>query len=162
MSASGPALHQPHKGSDADLPVLFFLYTGDDWPPFPAETVSARQLDTFVVEVTGIPQYAYDIAVGDHVAVTHDGAGYIGRHVKRPSGHSTVRVVAATHRELAPVADALRALGADVHASDDTTMLAVDVPPAVDLAAVRRILVAAESMTCNHEVSCDRHGEVTR
>jgi len=162
VTASGPALDQPHKGSNADLDVLFCLYTGDDWPPFPAETVTARLIDTFVVQVTGIPWFAYDIAVDDQVAVTHDGTSYIGRHVRRVGGHSTVRVVATTAEELAPVADALRALGATVVAAGDPTLLAVDVPPSVDLAAIRRTLTAAESLTCNYEVACDRHTEVTR
>ena len=162
MTASGPALDVPHKGSDADLDVLFYLYTGDDWPPFPAETVTARIIDTFVVQVTGIPWFAYDIAVGDEVAVTHDGVGYIGRHVRRTGGHSTVRVVATSAAELAPIADALRALGTTVVAADDPTLLAVDVPPTVELAAVRRTLTAAESLTCNYEVACDRHAEVIR
>ena len=157
MTSYGSALSTPHKGSSADVNVLFYLYTGDDWPPFPAETVSARMVEPFVAVVTGIPWYAYDISRGDRVVVSHDGTGYLGRHVKVSGGHSTVRVVASTNAELSPIAAALTALGADVTFAGDPTLLAVDVPPFVDLAAVRELLAAAVSMTCNFEVSCDRH-----
>ena len=142
----------------SEVTVLFFLYTGDDWPPYPAETVKARMVSPFVVEVCGIPRYAYGINRGDQVAVSHDGFGFIGRHVRQSNGHATARVVATTTAELEPIAAVLTATGAAVEFADETTMLAVDIPADVDLAAVETVLTAAVSMTCNYEIASDRNG----
>jgi Domain of unknown function (DUF4265) len=145
-------------GRSNEITVLFYLYTGDDWPPYPGETVPARLLSPFLVEVTGAPRYAYGVSRGDEVAVTHDGLGFIGRHIKHFGGHATVRVVATTTAELKPIAQVLTAAGANVEFADETTMLAVDVPAGVDLAGIETILEAAVSMTCNYEIASDKNG----
>ena len=158
MSTPNSELAAANIGRRMEIDVLFYLYTGDDWPPFPGETVTAQLITPFVVEVTGVPRYAYGINRGDQVAVSHDGFGFIGRHVKTFGGHSTARVVATTVAELEPIAAALTAFGAGVEYADETTMLVVDIPAQVELVMVEAVLDRAVSMTCNYEISSDAHG----
>lgn len=160
MTTHNPGLAAASIGRTDEVSVIFYLYTGDDWPPYPGEAVAARFVAPFVVEVIGVPRYAYGINRGDRVAVTHDGLGWIGRHVKSFGGHSTVRVVATTTAELEPIADALLAAGVRADYATETTMLAVDVPPTVALRAVLSILDAAISMTCDYEIAGTPDGVV--
>ena len=77
-------------------------------------------------------------------------------------GHSTVHVVAADSGDLEPLAAELRSLGSTLAAGDQPPMLAVDVRPEVDLAAVRALLDRAVSMSCAYAVACDQHSAADR
>jgi hypothetical protein len=161
VSGLGASSEHPDKENppsvNIDVSVLFYLYTDEEWPPYPAEPVRARLLDSLTAIVADVPWFAYGIARGDHVVLTHDGHGFIARHVRRTGGHSTLRVMATTYAELEPITAQLTVLGADVVVSDSECLLAVDIPPSVDFAEVRRVLSAAESMTCNYEIAANRH-----
>ncbi|GGM06983.1 DUF4265 domain-containing protein [Nakamurella endophytica] len=151
--------HDPEVASTAvrqcgaQVTVLFQLRPDDDWPPFLAEPLTGRLVTPFLVEITAAPRYAQGVSRGDVVAVSMDGANFVGRHVRTPGGHATVHVVAATDAELAPVREVLVDLGATVETAGDVSMLVVDIPPHVELPAVERVLAAAVSMTCDYEIS---------
>ena len=72
-------------------------------------------------------------------------------------GHSTVHVMAGSQEEMAPIATALQAVGADPHSGFVPPMLTVDVPPQCSLDAVLEVLTAAESATCAYSVANRQH-----
>ena len=145
--------HQP-----TEVDVLFPLVDEEQWPPYPAESIEGVLLAHDLVEIVGVPWFVTNLSRGDIVRVSHDGIGYVGGVIVSRGGHSTLHVLAATPAELAPVIEALTALGAVVRSGLEPPMLAVDVPERVSLTAVVRILTAAESITCAFTVASDQHG----
>jgi Domain of unknown function (DUF4265) len=161
--ASGPAAAAAViDADDAVVDVLFPIVDHDQWPPYPAENVEAVLLAHDLAEIRSVPWFLTDLSRGDIVQVEHDGIGYVGRTVVGRSGHSTVHVLAATQDELAPVARNLQAVGAEVLGGLEPPMLAVDVPISVPLEDVLEVLIAAESVTCAHEVASNQHPKRAR
>jgi hypothetical protein len=150
------AVQQP--GTPASpVDVMFPLMDDEEWPPYPAEIVEADLLSHDLVEITGVPWFATDISRGDIVNVSQDGIGYVGGAVVSRGGHSTVHVMAGSQEEMAPIAAALQAVGADPHSGFVPPMLTVDVPPQCSLDAVLEVVSAAESATCAYSVANRQH-----
>jgi hypothetical protein len=145
--------------------VMFPLQDDEDWPPYPAEVVEAALLSHDLVEITGVPWFANGISRGDIVHVSHDGIGYVGGPVVSRGGHSTVHVMAGSQQEMAPIAAALRALGADSHcgfehSGFEPAMLTADVPPQCSMDSVIEVLRRAESASCAFALASCQHRAV--
>lgn len=109
-------------------------------------------------QIDNIPFYAREVALGDVVSArpASDGALIFDRLV-RPSGHSTVRLwFAAEHQDqVQGVRDHLRTLGCASELSDLPRLVAVDVPPEIDYAAIRVVLEDYERRAiCEFEEAC--------
>lgn len=169
-TVSGPACTAGVPAGQGDTPasrvdVMFPLQDDEDWPPYPAEVVEAALLSHDLVEITGVPWFANGISRGDIVHVSHDGIGYVGGPVVSRGGHSTVHVMAGSQREMAPIAAALRALGADPHSGFEHSgfepaMLTVDVPPQCTMDSVIEVLRRAESASCAFALASCQHRAV--
>ena len=120
---------EPNAGGTPEIEVVFHLTRTDDWPPFPAETVTARLLGPDRARLSGIPTYADGISAGDLVRIDHDGAGFVGRDVLARGRHTTVHVVATDVAQLEQLSSALVSTGADMLISERTCVLAVDRRP---------------------------------
>lgn len=136
--------------------VMFYLDRAAGWT-FEAETVACELIDGRTARVGGTPSYLTGVSRGDIVAIHHDGAGLVGSRVLEPGGHSTVHVVAARSGLLEPIRTELADAGVDVVADPVRPVLAIDVPPATELAEVRAILDGHVSAECNYAVACDQH-----
>ena len=155
VDAAAPQRAASSPGNAVD--VMFPLMDDEEWPPYPAEMIDAELLAHDLVEITGVPWFATNLSRGDIVTVSQDGIGYVGGRVVSRGGHSTVHVMAGSQQEMAPIAEALRQLGAEVLGGFEPPMLTVDVPPQCPLDEVVAELAAAESTTCAYTVACGQH-----
>ncbi|MEU4744782.1 DUF4265 domain-containing protein [Actinosynnema sp. NPDC023658] len=132
---------------DDRVKVVFDLPTDEDgWPPVGTEGLWAIPLpERDHVRLDNIPWFAPDVAAGDVVRVRADEDGVL-RVVERVewSGHCTIRLIVYRKGPLAGdrqrVLDMFAALGVEGEGLAQYGMVALDVPPEVDLAAVKRML----------------------
>ena len=153
---AAPVAEPRHTGRQT-VDVMFPLMDDEEWPPYPAEMIDGDLLSHDLVEIIGVPGFVTGISRGDIVTVNQDGIGYVGAGVVSQGGHSTVHVMAGSMQEMAPIAAAVRAIGADTRSGFEPPMLTVDVPPHFSLDEVIAVLDAAESLTCAYTVACRQH-----
>lgn len=93
-----------------------------------------------------VPFHVREIAYRDIVAATRaeDGELWFEQLIE-PSGHSTIRIWFSDHGDVGPVRQHLETLGCSSELSELVRLVAVDVPPEVDLAVVRQYLDAGET-----------------
>ena len=156
-AVTAPAVARPRPAAQQSVDVMFPLMDDEEWPPYPAEMIEGDLLSHDLVEIVGVPWFVTGISRGDIVTVGQDGIGYVGAGVVSRGGHSTVHVMAGSMQEMAPIAAALRAVGATTRSGFEPPILTVDVPPQCSLDAVITVLDAAESLTCAYTVACRQH-----
>ncbi|WP_430867941.1 DUF4265 domain-containing protein [Demequina aurantiaca] len=132
------------------------VLTPDDvgWPPMATESLRAISLGGDRFRIASAPWFAQNLAVDDvviarSVGVPADaGAETVGTpvfvEVAEPSEHCTLRLIVHSPDTLAGVADELTVLGLRVEGFAHYSMLAVDVPPGADFAAVALAIVDGE------------------
>jgi hypothetical protein len=115
-------------------------------PDGEVETLWARPVGGDEYELDNIPWYAYGVSCHDVIEArrqTPDGFPEFVR-VVRKAGHRTVRVILNPPADVSAasqaVLDGLRDLGCG-YEGVKSRFMAVDVPPAVDLMAVRQFLI---------------------
>ena len=136
---------EPHGA--ARVKVVFDLpREDDDWPPAGTEGLWAAPLpERGHVRLDNIPWFARDVALGDVFRVQADDGGVL-RAVEKVawSGACTVRLIVFRAGPLAGdlrlALDMFAPLGVDGEGVDQFGMVALSVPPAADLAAVKRLL----------------------
>lgn len=137
---------RPGAAGDA-REVQVALHPVEGWPPLDSELLWVRPLpgrhDVAVLD--SIPLFALDLAWQDQVRLERrDGVEVIvGVHAR--GGHSTVRVLLADVADAELVCDALHARGAGVERSFVDALIAVDIAPDRDAAAVLQWLSEAEA-----------------
>ncbi|MEJ2682520.1 MAG: DUF4265 domain-containing protein [Gammaproteobacteria bacterium] len=96
-------------------------------------------------KLDNIPFYAKGVAFEDVVSARNiDGCLYVDELLE-PSGHSTVRIWFANEGEVQPVRDALKSMGCDTELSDQSRLVAVDIPSSVQYENIRAYLDAGEA-----------------
>ena len=96
-------------------------------------------------EIDNIPFYAREIALGDVVAAQTDEQGALWySELVRPSGHSTLQLWVARQEEVESIRQALRQQGCASELSDLPRLIAVDVPPEIPYAKIKRLLDQGE------------------
>ncbi len=146
--------HQPSP----EIDVLFHLPRGEEaWPPFPAETVRAHLDGPDRARLVGIPMYADGLSRGDTVAISRDGAGFVGGAVVDRGRHTTVRVAATDVAQLETVSETLGSAGVTTLLAAHPPLLAVDVAATASLEDVLVRLDQESSMTLTYVVSCLQH-----
>jgi hypothetical protein len=127
--------------------VWFELAKSDDgWPPASSEGLWAVVLSSDVVRLDNTPWFVRNVACGDLVQVRRgdDGLWWAGERLKR-SGNGTIRVVPFRQGALGGsrqrVLDTFAPLGVSGEGIEQYSMVALHVPPDVDVVAVKRLLV---------------------
>lgn len=148
-------------GSDNRVRVEFQLDHGDDgWPPVATERLWAVPLEGGVVRIDNVPWFVRNLASGDIVRTTTDSDGGLWAAERiQWSGHCTVRVVPLSDGALAgnrqAVLDAFTPLGVEGEGIEQFGLVALDVPPTVDLGEVKRLLdQGAENGWWDYEEGC--------
>jgi Domain of unknown function (DUF4265) len=121
----------------------------DGWPPVESEGVWAEPLGDDLFRVGNSPWFVPGISDGDvvHALAGSDGVFWAIERI-RTSGHMTIRVIPnRTHSpslDLQGVADEFVPLGVNAEGIGQYRMVALDIPPGVDLVAVKQLLVDGE------------------
>ena len=127
--------------SDGLVKVHFRLEQDEDgYPPHEWESLWARELGADLYELDNIPFFAQLVGLGDHVRATHRDGVLVFDEVVATGGHSTVRVIAFNEEAVPDLREQLEELGCGSEMSHVPTLFAMDVPPDVDYAGVRRFL----------------------
>lgn len=117
----------------------------DGYPPYAEERLWARlRGDDLVIE--SIPFFARGLSLGDTVAAIRVApAIYEFDRLLAQGGHDTVRLLVAATDDVPAVRRDLRALGCPSELGPMSRLIAIDVPPGVDLDAVRAFLARGQS-----------------
>lgn len=129
--------------SKTHVKVLFPLEQDEQgYPPASVESVWALPRGGGRFQVDNIPFFAQGVAWGDIVLATPEEAAFRFQEVIQPSGHSTLRVAISETADVASVRTLLEQQGCSVEQSHLPRLIAVDVPPLVQLDALRALLEA--------------------
>lgn len=126
--------------------VVFRLEPDESgWPPASAEGLWAWPLGAGRHRLDNIPFFARGVGVDDIVTAERGADGQLWvTGVAERAGHSTIRVIARDDEGIEALRSELRGLGCSSEAYRRYRLIAVDVPPGVDLAAVRALLAEGE------------------
>lgn len=128
----------------------------DGYPPATSEVLWAMQTDDGLWQIDNIPFFVYGIALGDVVEAHGEGAPLKFERVVRIGHHATLRVVLSKTAEVARIRAALKALGCSSEGSHISILIAVDVPPEVEVEAVRALLSGYGDEVVDVEDGCER------
>ncbi|WP_375771809.1 DUF4265 domain-containing protein [Archangium gephyra] len=128
--------------SEQLVKVFFELQQDEDgYPPVTCESMWATPVGDGLYRLGNIPFFARGVAYEDVVSAVQRDDGTRGFvEVVRPSGHSTLRIIVYEASEAPALRHELEALGCDTELSHIPNLVAVDVPPAVSLDEIRRLL----------------------
>lgn len=136
-------------GSEPGVPVeVHFPLTPDDegWPPVPVEPIWVEPLGGDRFRLLNVPFFALGVSSGDVVSAPRDASGI--RHfaaVVEPSERSTIRIIVADPDGVEALADQILRRGCLVEASYIPALMAIDVPPEEDYAALIDLLDELEA-----------------
>jgi len=130
------------RSAEGLVKVLFSLDQDEDgYPPVTSETLWARRTPEGLYELDNIPFYAQGVSWKDIVAAEPNTEGMLEfQRVAKPSGHSTIRIVASEKNEMTKVQQELERLGCSWEGSNQPSLISVDVPPEVDLQQIWNFL----------------------
>lgn len=123
---------------------------GLTWPPFPVERLWAHRMDDDLYVVDNVPFFAKGIALYDTIRVSHDpNLGLVFVEPQERSGYSTVHVFPgesrADHADAGSILAILAGGGCVLEKSGKLDMVALAVPPRVELKYVLSMLSAANA-----------------
>lgn len=142
MSADDDATH---------VKVRFSLAVDEDgWPPVDSEGLWAEPLGDDEYKIDNTPLFVQDLATGDVVRARAGNDGVLWATERLSwSGHFTIRVIPLADGPLRgdrqAVLDLFATFGVSGEGSGPFGMVALDVPPNVDLAMVKATLKEGES-----------------
>jgi hypothetical protein len=124
--------------SEGLVKILFSLEQDEDgYPPVTSESLWAKPVAEHLFELDNIPFYACGISWKDMVAADPLTEGtFAFSKVVKPSGHSTIRVIVFAKDEMERLQKELGRLGASWEGSDASSLVAIDIPPEVDIKQV--------------------------
>jgi hypothetical protein len=121
--------------------ILFELEQDEDgYPPASAETLWALEVGEGLFKVDNIPFFVLGIAVGDVVSAVPEEGVFRFKEVVQPSDHSTIRVVVHNPDDVPAVRDLFMRMGCSTERSHLSSLIALDVPPAVSMEALKKVL----------------------
>lgn len=130
--------------------VVFELERDDDWPPAASERLWAVPVGPGLARVDNIPFFVRGLACGDVVRFEEDEEGVRwGQEVVESSGNCTIRVL--PKGDLGAALDLFAPLGVEGEGFGRFGLVALNVPPTADLAAVRRLLRRLEEAGWEYE-----------
>jgi hypothetical protein len=127
--------------------VSFSLEQQDGWPPFASEGLWAKPLGDDTYRVDNTPWFARNVAADDIVEARAGSDGVLWAISKIEwSGRLTIRVLVARDGpldgDMAAVIESFRPLGVTGEGMGQYRLVALDIPPDTDLAAVKALLDA--------------------
>jgi len=140
----------PGRSGSGDLvKVTFYLPEEERSESIESERLWAESLGGGRYRLDNVPFFIYGVSFGDIVSAEEVEGALIVREVVSPSGHSTYRVFPRGHAVSSAAVEerlaALRALGAILERANPK-LIAVDVPPDVDIDAIYRVLEDGEDV----------------
>ncbi|MEU6414250.1 DUF4265 domain-containing protein [Microbispora sp. NPDC046933] len=133
----------------ARVRVVFDLPQDENgWPPAASERMWAVPVAPGRVMLDNIPFFVRGVALGDVVRIETDDEGVVrAAEAVEFSGNCTIRVVPFTREPAGrqAVLDAFASWGVEGEGAEQFGLVALNVPPTADLAAVRRLLVQGEA-----------------
>lgn len=134
------------RSRESLVKVIFELPSdGEGWPPAASESLWAVPVDPGIVRLANTPFFVRGVASGDVLRVRRDADGQLraGERLEW-SGHCTIRVIPFRNGPLAGslqrVLDAFAPLGVTGEGIRQFGIVALNVPPGADIAAVKRVL----------------------
>jgi Domain of unknown function (DUF4265) len=132
------------------IKVIFKLLQDDDgWPPAGSEGLWAVPVTPDVVRLDNTPFFARGVATGDLIRVRRNDDGQLQADERLQwSGHCTIRIIVFRDGPLSGsrqrVLDMFAPLGVTGEGIEKFSLVALDVPPDADIAAVKRLLHEGE------------------
>jgi hypothetical protein len=124
--------------------VAFDLVRQDGWPPVAVETIWCEPLGRGRYKVDNIPFFIRLLAVDD--VVNAKGRGDDLRRftgLAQYAGHCTIRLIPADPVDVPAIRAELVELGCTSEFDGGHRLIAIDIPPAADIPAVKRAILAA-------------------
>lgn len=126
------------KKKEHSLVKVVFYLGRDQWHGFETESVWAERISDNLCRIRNSPFYASGVSFEDVVFVKEQGGLLVFEAVSTASGHSTYRILvekSVTKAEFEKYWLPLEKLGCSYESADSGRMslLAVDVPPSVDV-----------------------------
>lgn len=112
---------------------------GDDYPSDGIETLWARRENDELI-IDSIPHYVRGVSYNDAVMADSVDGKLVFKDVIRSGGHSTVRVTLINPHDKERVLNSLHRLGCATEVSSYESLIAVDIPPDVDVTPIREYL----------------------
>ena len=126
----------------------------DGYPPVSVETLWATPTPEGFWRIDNIPFFVYGIAPFDIIEAHGDPLTF--ERVVQRGGHATLRVMLSKSADAARLRAALNELGCASEASHLSILIAVDVPPAVQVEDVRAFLGGYGDEVVEVEDGCER------
>ncbi|WP_308169675.1 DUF4265 domain-containing protein [Acrocarpospora catenulata] len=129
--------------------VVFDLEPEDGWPPAGTERLWAVKVGDDRVRLDNTPFFVRGFALGDVVVVAPDEDGVLWvKQAVEYSGNCTIRIIPAEGgrrvEELQAVLDAFAPFGVVGEGIEQFGLVALNVPSAVDIPAVKRFVIQGE------------------
>ncbi|MCK6592214.1 MAG: DUF4265 domain-containing protein [Polyangiaceae bacterium] len=125
--------------------ILFDLEPDEDgYPPIGSETVWATHIENNRYRLCNIPFFAREATLDDVVEVKEEGGVLVYKDIVQRSGNSLIRVIYHNETEREELCRGLRALGCVTELNNIHRIVAVSVPPNVQLEAVQAFLQRGE------------------
>jgi hypothetical protein len=154
------AVTNPEDDASDRVRVVYEIQQNQGWPPVAEERVWAVALSDDLVRIDNIPWFIRDLALNDLVRVVPDASSVL-RPVEKISwaGNCTIRIIpypdSGKFDSLQQVLDLFSPLGVTGEGVDQFGMVALAVPPAADLAAVKRLFgQGVEAGWWDYEEAC--------
>lgn len=148
-----------HDSSAERQKVLFRLEQDEDgYPPFAVEGLWVTRRPDGKLVVDNIPFFAREIAPGDTILAEDHGEETWFNRLHAVAGASVFRIRAKDEADLQRIREELLGLGLPSEVDKQLLLLAVEVPPAVDIRPFLSYLVAnQESERFDFEEAALRH-----
>lgn len=140
--------------------VVFQLDQNDGWPPVTSERLWGIPLTDELVRIDNVPWFVRDLSLNDVVRTFTGARGVLQAAEKITwSGNCTVRIIpyksGAMSGNLQTILELFLPLGAHAEGIEQFGMVALNVPPSADLAAVKGLLIRGfEADWWDYEESC--------
>lgn len=118
---------------------------GDGYPGFAAESLWAKVSEGGMFEIDSIPFFAKLVSLGDRVFADKDAQGdLIYRAHASYSKHSTIRIVFFDADRVSQTRKMMSEMGCSTELSHNPKLIAVDIPPNVEVSRIYEILKEGE------------------
>ncbi len=143
-------LHREQRTStapDANISRVAFSLIRDEegYPPADWEHLWARPIGDSLFEIDNTPFFARGVSFRDVVFAERQGRLNVFREVVRRSGHRTLRAILFDQTLTSELREQLRMVGCETELSHIPGLIAIDVPPSVELSCVRELLDDGEN-----------------
>lgn len=141
--------------------VFFHLEQDQEgYPPERVESLWANRLPDGLYEIDNIPFFVRGVSRGDRVSVEKRGEENHFEKLVKAGGHSTMRVIVYDKAHVDDLCKKLESMGCLWEQSHIPTLIAIDLPPNVDVSTVTEYLQHGEDREqWSYEEACLADGD---